>query len=194
MANLETSERVIIGVILAIILGVGIGMVAHSINLKKRNKEAAEQMAIWQQNQQKETDAFNAIPPKEHLALAQKAFKDKEYVEMDKQLSAIDINFPGVKELKKQYEDFIKTRNIADQKKKAEESKNRRRMELAYHKKLSPEIGMDEDTLYECSWGHPYRINDTKTAFGITSQWVYEKGYKMKYVYLRNHIVEAIQD
>lgn len=86
--------------------------------------------------------------------------------------------------------------NMAKEKAEAEKAyKAKRKLEKANNKLKSPEIDMDDNTLYECSWGIPDHINRTKTAFGESQQWVYEGKYgHTKYVYLKNGIVTAIQD
>jgi hypothetical protein len=49
-----------------------------------------------------------------------------------------------------------------------------------------------------CSWGSPHHRNDTHTAQGRSSQWVYSSylgaAYGVSYVYIRNDRVTAIQD
>ena len=140
-------------------------------------------------------DAFRALAPQEHLRLATEAFKNEQYVEMDRHLLAIDSNFPGSAELRKQYVDKINKR-VSDNRK--DEDKKRKKEEetrKAINKLKVPEIGMDENTLYECSWGRPNQINRTRSAYGRSEQWVYEtNGYPSKYVYLENGIVTSIQD
>lgn len=56
---------------------------------------------------------------------------------------------------------------------------------------VSPYIGMTKSELEESSWGKPYDINRTTTAYGVREQWCYS-GYR--YVYLEDGVVVSIQD
>ena len=54
-------------------------------------------------------------------------------------------------------------------------------------------IGMNKNMAME-SWGYPTDINKTETAYGISEQWVYDKGnYNYKYLYFENNKLVTIQ-
>ena len=66
-------------------------------------------------------------------------------------------------------------------------------IDAVYNKQIF--IGMP-DIFVRLSWGDPININNTLTSNGgSSSQWVYYKGgYGRAYVYLKNGVVETIQD
>lgn len=57
--------------------------------------------------------------------------------------------------------------------------------------KTDPQIGMTADEVKKSSWGEPYDVNRTTTAYGIHEQWCYHNN---RYIYLDDGIVTAIQD
>ena len=57
--------------------------------------------------------------------------------------------------------------------------------------KLDPKIGMTAAEVRRSTWGEPYNINRTTTAYGVHEQWCY---HNYKYIYLDDGIVTAIQD
>jgi len=167
------------GIVLLVVVGQNIPK-SHEEDLAKMNRAKA----------QAEVDAFKNLSPKEHLELAKKAFQEEQYLEMDRHLSALDIAFPGVKELKNAYLAKMNKLIQARRDEKANEVKAKHKE----NKLKVPEIGMDSDTVYECSWGIPEHINRTKTALGTSEQWVYQRHGRMQCVYLENNVVTAIQD
>ena len=58
-----------------------------------------------------------------------------------------------------------------------------------------PAIGMTGSEVRASIWGGPDNINKTTTANGVSEQWVYKVGdYDMKFIYLDDGIVTAIQN
>ena len=53
-----------------------------------------------------------------------------------------------------------------------------------------PAIGMTEWDVYQSTWGFPKDRNKTTTAYGVSEQWVYDKGY----IYFEDGKVTAIQE
>ena len=60
--------------------------------------------------------------------------------------------------------------------------------------KVPPAIGMTADEVLASTWGEPSDINRTTTQYGVSEQWVYKSGSEMKYIYLDDGIVTAIQE
>lgn len=52
-------------------------------------------------------------------------------------------------------------------------------------------LGMTADMIKECGWGEPEDVNRTVYRDLITEQWVYGNG---QYLYLRNGVLDSIQD
>ena len=57
--------------------------------------------------------------------------------------------------------------------------------------KETARIGMTTQTVLDCGWGEPDRVNRTVTATGVREQWVYDDG---SYLYFDNGKLTAIQD
>ena len=190
MDKTEKMYTVTVSCVLSAIL---IGFITKSVNDRSKRFDPAI-VANTQQLKQKEIDTFKALSPQEHLKLATAAFKEEKYLEMDRHLSAVDISYPGVKELKKQYLAHVNEEIKANSDRASKEYKKLHKQQLAENKLKVPTLGMDSETLYECSWGIPDHINRTKTAFGTSEQWAYEGRGKLRCVYLENNVVTAIQD
>ncbi|KKQ06074.1 MAG: hypothetical protein US15_C0020G0008 [Candidatus Moranbacteria bacterium GW2011_GWF1_36_4] len=62
---------------------------------------------------------------------------------------------------------------------------------LEYKSKPEPRIGMTANEVINSRWGKPTKVNKTTTAYSVSEQWVYSSS---RYVYLKDGIVEAIQD
>jgi len=78
-----------------------------------------------------------------------------------------------------------------------------RRPYLVHHPELDPytaecirerkvHIGMTKEQV-KASWGPPYKVNRTVTAYGTREQWVY-RGFTSGYVYFDDGVVTAIQN
>lgn len=173
----------IIGVVIAI-------SIFNSVQEKKERQDFEARASVIKKEEEKKAAEFLALTPAEHLRLARAAFQVEKYGEMDRHLSRISLNDPGAMKLRAEY--LAKIQSNANQADK--DAKAKRARQKAENKLKSPEIGMDAETLYECSWGIPDHINRTRTALGQTEQWAYEKGSRIKCVYLENGVVTAIQD
>ncbi|GAB6152947.1 hypothetical protein JCM17380_16970 [Desulfosporosinus burensis] len=57
--------------------------------------------------------------------------------------------------------------------------------------KPQPKIGMTANEVLNSRWGKPDKVNRTTTSYGVSEQWVYSS---VGYVYLKDGIVDAIQD
>lgn len=60
--------------------------------------------------------------------------------------------------------------------------------------KIKPRIGMTKEYIYRHVMGSPDTINDTESASGLTSQWVYENSDGNYYLYFNNRgVLTTIQ-
>lgn len=66
--------------------------------------------------------------------------------------------------------------------------------EARLRNKLKPKIGMTRDYIYKHVMGPPDSINETESASGIWSQWVYEGDDAIQYLYFNSKgILTSIQ-
>ena len=66
--------------------------------------------------------------------------------------------------------------------------------EARLRNKLKPKIGMTRDYIYKHVMGPPDSINETESASGVSSQWVYEGDGAIQYLYFNSKgILTSIQ-
>ena len=61
---------------------------------------------------------------------------------------------------------------------------------VSFTEKVKPKIGMTAAEVYSSTWGAPLRTNKTTTSYGVSEQWVYDKGY----ITFSDGVVTAIQE
>ena len=76
----------------------------------------------------------------------------------------------------------------------AEQLQDFRDEEARLRNRLKPKIGMTKDYIYRHVMGPPDSINETESASGMSSQWIYEDDVNTQYLYFNSKgILSVIQ-
>lgn len=141
--------------------------------------------------------AFAAIPPAEHLSIANKTMDARKTDEVGHHLSKIPTGFPGLEAAKTRLTKLeAKAKAEIEAKAKAKREAERKEAAIAEAKeraewrKEGVSIGMTAERVRLSSWGRPNHINRTIYGSGVREQWVYNGGY----LYFEDGILTAIQN